>query len=144
MRSPLDRLRHAIAFELIALVIAIPLGALAFHQPLGDMGVVGVGSAVIAMLWNMVFNYGFDLMLRRVRGTTEKTPRWRVLHAVTFEVGMLLILMPFIAWYLQISLWQAFVMDLAFSVFYMCYALVFNWGYDRLFPLPEWQEAQPR
>ena len=50
-----------------------------------------------------------------------------------------MVLMPFIAWYLGISLWQAFVMDVAFALFYLVYAFVFNWAYDRLFPLPEWQ-----
>ncbi|MEQ9476658.1 chlorhexidine efflux transporter, partial [Marinovum algicola] len=49
---------------------------------------------------------------------------------------------PFIAWYLGISLWQAFVMDVSFALFYMVYAFGFNWAYDRLFPLPEWKTAQ--
>ncbi|MFN6986918.1 MAG: chlorhexidine efflux transporter, partial [Rhizobium oryzihabitans] len=26
-----------------------------------------------------------------------------------------------------------------FALFYVVYAFVFNWSYDRLFPLPEWQ-----
>ena len=42
-----------------------------------------------------------------------------------------------IAVYLDIGLWQALVMDLAFVVFYLVYAFGFNWGYDQLFPLPE-------
>lgn len=47
--------------------------------------------------------------------------------------------MPFIAVYLGISLWQALMMDISFAAFYMAYAFVFNWAYDRLFPLAEWQ-----
>ena len=49
-----------------------------------------------------------------------------------------IVLLPFIAWYLGISPWQALVMDAGFAVFYVVYALAFNWAYDRLFPLPEW------
>ena len=41
-----------------------------------------------------------------------------------------------------ISLLQALVMDMALAAFYMAYAFVFNWAYDRVFPLPEWQEAK--
>ncbi|NNE23265.1 MAG: hypothetical protein HKN11_11715 [Rhizobiales bacterium] len=49
---------------------------------------------------------------------------------------MLLILVPFIAWYLAVTLMYAFVMDVASAVFYMFYAFAFNWTYDRLFPVP--------
>ncbi|MDW4499704.1 PACE efflux transporter [Sulfitobacter sp. D35] len=138
MRSPLDRLRHAISFEIIALMLIVPLGAVAFHMPAHDIGVVGLVSATLATLWNLVYNIGFDVVLQRVSGTTQKTPRLRVLHAVLFEIGLLIVLMPFIAWYLGVTLWQAFVMDVSFALFYVVYAFGFNWAYDRLFPLAEW------
>ena len=50
--------------------------------------------------------------------------------------------MPFIAWYLNISLAHALVMDISFALFYVVYAFVFNWSYDRVFPLPEWKSQQ--
>ena len=58
-----------------------------------------------------------------------------------FEAGLLLILMPPIAWYLGIGLVEAFVMDLAIAAFYVAYAFVFNLAYDRAFPLPGWGEV---
>lgn len=140
MRSPLDRLRHALSFEIIALLIVVPLGALIFGFPVHDVGVVGVVSATIATLWNMAYNWLFDLVLKRRCGTTRKTPRQRIVHAVLFEGGLLLVLLPFIAWYLGISLWAALVMDISFAGFYLVYALVFNWLYDWVFPLPEWSQ----
>jgi len=140
MRSPLDRIRHALSFEIIALLLIVPLGAAVFHFPLHAIGAVSIVSATLATLWNLIYNWGFDAILQRWRGSTLKTPMLRVLHAVLFEGGLLVVLMPFIAWYLQVSLWQAFVMDVAFALFYMVYAFGFNWGYDRLFPLKEWQE----
>ena len=141
MRTPLDRLRHALLFEVLALLLVVPLGALAFHMPMQHMGVVALVSATLATLWNMLFNHCFDRVLKQLRGTTAKTPAQRVLHAVLFEIGLLLVLMPFIAWYLGVTLWQALVMDLSFAAFYMLYALGFNWIYDKVFPLPEWREA---
>ena len=141
MRSLPDRIRHAISFEVIALLLVTPLAAVVFHQSLSEIGVVTVVSATIAMLWNVVFNHLFDRGLQRLTGTTLKSQPARLLHALLFEAGLLVALLPFIAWYLGIPLWQAFVMDLSFAAFYVVYAYVFNWGYDRLFPLPEWQEA---
>ena len=141
MRSPLDRLRHALSFEIIALLLVVPLAALLMGLPMQDMGVVGVVSATLATLWNMVYNWLFDHGLRRLTGTTRKTPRIRFLHAILFEGGLLLVLIPFIAWYLQIGLIPAFLLDAGLAGFYLLYAFAFNWAYDWLFPLPDWQKA---
>lgn len=139
MRNTADRIRHAISFEIIGIALAAPLAAFAFHLPGEDSLVLVVAGATIAMLWNYIYNLGFDhVMVRRTAGT-QKTLRVRVIHALLFELGLLLFMLPFVAWYLQISLLQALVMDIALAVFYMAYAFVFNWAYDRVFPLPEWQ-----
>ncbi|GEO87402.1 MULTISPECIES: PACE efflux transporter [Alphaproteobacteria] len=140
MRSTSDRIRYAVCFEILALILVTPLGAWIFSMPLTDIGIVGVGSATIAMLWNYAYNIGFDHAMQRLAGGTDKTVPVRVLHAVLFEAGVLLVLAPFIAWYLGIGLWHALVMDVSFSLFYLVYAFVFNWGYDRLFPIPEWRQ----
>ena len=142
MRSALDRLRHAISFEIIALILVIPAGAILFDVPLHDFGVVGIVSATLATLWNLGYNVLFDLALQRLTGTTLKSRIVRVLHALAFEAGLLVVLLPFIAWYLGISLWDAFVLDIALAAFYIVYAYVFNLIYDTLFPLPEWAQEQ--
>jgi uncharacterized membrane protein len=141
MRTTRDRIRHAISFELIGLALITPLGAWAFGMPVADIGVVGVGAATLATVWNYIYNLGFDAAMQRLTGGTRKSIAVRISHAVLFEVGLLIVLMPLIAWYLGISLVQAFLMDVAFAGFYLVYAFVFNWGYDRIFPLPEWKDA---
>jgi uncharacterized membrane protein len=145
MRPPLDRLRHALCFEILALGLIVPLGTIAFHMPAHDIGAVSLVGSAIATLWNMLYNSGFDRVLHHRRGTTAKTLRLRLLHAVLFEAGLLALLMPFMAWYLDISLWQALVMDLSFAAFFLVYAFAFNWAYDMLFPCPAGRgQAQPR
>lgn len=136
MRTTPDRIRHAISFEILGLLLITPLGGWAFGMPMHDIGVVGLVSATIATLWNYAYNLLFDHALLRFRGQVRKTVGLRLLHALLFELGLLIVLMPFIAWYLQVSLIMAFMMDLSFSVFYVVYAFAFNWGYDGLFPLP--------
>ena len=140
MRSFPDRIRHTVMFEVIGLALVIPGGAMLFNLPATHMGVIGVGSATVATLWNFVFNLGFDHAMLRFTGHTRKTLALRVLHALLFEGGLLVLLLPPMAWYLGMGLWETLVMDLAIVVFYVVYAFLFNLAYDRAFPVP----AQPR
>lgn len=137
MRNRRDRIRHAISFEIIGLALVVPLGAAGFGMHAKDIGVVALVASSMATAWNYVYNIWFDRAMKRLRGTVHKTYGLRVLHAVLFETGLLVVTLPFFAWYLGVGLWQAFVMDLSFVVFYLIYAFVFNLVYDRVFPLPE-------
>ncbi|CAO4134345.1 PACE efflux transporter [Methylorubrum extorquens] len=141
MRTTRDRIRHALLFEIFGLALIIPFGTVLFGLHASEMGVIGVGSAITAAAWNYVYNLGFDRVMQRWTGHTRKSLALRVAHAVLFEAGLLLILMPPIAWYLGIGLVEAFVMDLAIAAFYVAYAFVFNLAYDRAFPLPGWGEV---
>jgi uncharacterized membrane protein len=138
MRSTRDRIRHAILFELVGLSLMIPLGTVLFGLHASAMGVIGMGSALAATAWNYVYNLGFDWTMQRLAGHTRKSLWLRAMHAVLFEAGLLVILLPPIAWYLGIGLVEAFFMDLAIAAFYMAYAFVFNLAYDRAFPLRDW------
>lgn len=137
MRKTGDRIRHAISFEVIALALVTPLGAIVFAKPMLDMGVITILSATIAMLWNYVYNLGFDHAAMRLYGRVQKTLRMRIFHAILFEAGLLVVLVPLIMSYLSVGFLQAFAMDISFAVFYLVYAFVFNWSYDVIFPLPE-------
>ena len=139
MRTTADRIRHALSFEVIALCVATPVGAWLFHQPMHSMGVVTVVSATIAMVFNYLYNWGFDHAMLRFRGTVHKTVVIRILHAVLLELGLLALLTPFIAVYLGVSFWTALMMDISLGLFYLSYAFVFNWLYDTIFPIPESQ-----
>ena len=135
MRTFRDRVRHALMFEAVALAIFIPGSALVFNQPMQHMGVIGVVSATIATLWNFVFNLGFDRAMLRLRGSIQKTLAIRVAHTFLFEAGLVVMLIPMIAWYLGIGLWEALLMDVAIVIFYLVYGFLFNIAYDRVFPV---------
>jgi uncharacterized membrane protein len=135
MRTARDRIRHAVLFEAAALAIVAPLGGLVFGVDMLHFGMVAVVSTTLAMGWNYVFNLGFDHALLWSGRSLHKTVLLRVLHALLFEGGLLLLLVPFIAWYLQVPLWEALVMDLTLAGFYLVYAFAFNWAYDAVFPL---------
>jgi uncharacterized membrane protein len=136
MRKTLDRIRHAISFESIGILLVVPLGSIGFGMNVEDIGVVAIIAATIATLWNYIYNLLFDRAMKRWKGSVHKTVVVRIFHALLFEGGLLLVTLPLLAYYLEIGLWQALVMDVAFVVFYLVYAFVFNWGYDLVFPLP--------
>lgn len=134
MRSTADRIRQALSFEIIGLLIVTPLFAWVFDHSMSEMGVLAFLGATAATVWNYVFNLAFDHGLHRWRGNPHKTFPIRILHAVLFETTLLVILLPIFAWWLNVSLVTALVMDMSFAAFYMVYAFVFTWGYDILFP----------
>lgn len=137
MRTVPDRIRHALSFEILGLLLVTPLGALVFQHPMADIGVIALVGATAATVWNYVYNLGFDHALKRLTGRVGKTMPVRVLHAALFELGLLALLLPFVMAYLDVGLWEALAMDIGFALFYMGYAFVFNLGYDRLFPVRE-------
>ena len=136
MRSTADRIRQAVSFELIGLAVITPLGSWLFGHGLVAIGLLAAVAATLATGWNYVYNLGFDHALRRRTGSTRKSPAVRVLHAVGFEGGLLVLLLPVVAAWLGIGLWQALVLDASFALFYLVYAFVFTWAYDTLFPDP--------
>ena len=137
MRTAVDRIRHAISFELIALLIVTPAASWLFGKPMFDMGVVVIVSATIATLWNYIYNLGFDHALRRLTGSVRKSVPVRVVHALLFEGGLLVALMPTTALFLGVPVLDALFVNASFAVFYLVYAFVFNWAYDVIFPVSE-------
>ena len=137
MRTVKDRIRHTLGFEIIGLIIFVPLASWLFGFDIQSIGLIAVVASIIATLWNYFYNLLFDHSMLKLRGNVHKTIPLRMLHAFLFEGGLLLLFLPMIAWHLGISLWQAFIMDIAMATFYLVHAFVYNWIYDNVFPLPK-------
>lgn len=133
MRTTSDRIRQAVAFEIIGLALVAALGAPLFGLHPGDLGFIAVLASIIATGWNYVYNLGFDHTLARMGW--RKSPGIRVVHAVMFESGLLVATLPLIVWWLDVTLVEAVVMDVALAGFYVVYAFAFAWIYDRAFPV---------
>lgn len=135
MRTTKDRIRHTLSFEIIGLLIFVPISSWLFGFDIQSIGLIAVVGSIIATLWNYFYNLLFDHAMLKIRGNVHKTVPIRVLHAFLFEGGLLLLFLPMISWYLGISLWQAFIMDITMTTFYMIYAFIYNWSYDKIFPI---------
>lgn len=136
MRTVKDRIRHTLGFEIIGLIIFVPLASWLFGFDIQSIGLIAVAASIIATLWNYFYNLLFDHSMLKLRGNVHKTVPIRMLHAFLFEGGLLLLFLPIIAWHLGISLWQAFLMDITMATFYLVHAFVYNWIYDNVFPIP--------
>lgn len=122
-------------FELIAIAVTTVGFSWFSGQGAERAGVVAVLTSVVAVAWNLAYNTAFEKWESRqtVRGRSFKR---RVAHALGFEGGLTVILVPLLAWLLQVTLWQALVLDLGLIVFFLAYAFVFNLAFDHVFGLP--------
>jgi uncharacterized membrane protein len=129
-RSLAERIVHALTFEVIALLICGPLFGWLMHTSVAAMSALTLAISGIAMLWNLVYNALFDRAQNRMGFT--RTLFVRLLHAVGFELGLLVVSVPLAAAWLGIGLWPAFLLDLGFVLFFLPYTVVFNAAYDAL------------
>ena len=127
-RSVKERFFHAVGFEVLAVAICAPLGAWLLDYSLAHMGLLTLMISLIAMVWNMVFNSIFDDAQRRLGFTRNLAAR--AVHSVLFEIGLILAVVPLAAWWLDIGLWEAFVLDIGIVLFFLPYTFAFNWTYD--------------
>lgn len=127
-RTPFERVMHAVVFEVVAnsLVFTI-LTRLASAAP-AQSGVLTLVSSAVAMAWNYLFNLLFDIAQQHFG--FKKGFAVRTLHALLFEAGLLLILIPFAAWWLQVSLIKAVRLELGLVLFFLVYTLLFNLVWD--------------
>jgi len=68
--------------------------------------------------------------------TRGRSLKRRSAHALLFEGGLVLFLVPIMGWWLGVSLWQALVFEAGLIVLFITYTYIFTWGFDRLFGLP--------
>ncbi len=129
------KLVYVSLYELFAVALtSAGLTLLAGSSP-GHAGIAAVASSAIALVWNLVYTHLFEAWEAR-QATRGRNLRRRVAPAVGFEGGLVVMLVPLFAWWLDISLWQALLLDFGLIVFFLVYTFVFNLAFDRLFGLP--------
>ena len=122
------RIVHALSYEIILLVIIALALSFIFEMPLEVTGVLGVFMAVTSVIWNMVFNHYFEKF--EAKHQLQRTVRVRILHAIGFEGGLMLATIPMVAYAMNMSLWQAIVLDFSLTLCILVYTFIFQWCYD--------------
>jgi len=137
LRTPLDRVRQVLLFEIGGLLLITPPFVWASGVPAMDsLGLLAV-IALIAALWNAIYNTSFDWIEGRLTGrTADRRPVFiRVPHAAAFEAGLTLVSLPIVMAWTGMGWVEALLADIALALAYAVYAFIFNLGYDRVFPI---------
>ena len=141
MQGHSRKILQAILYESIAVAVLSPSISLIYDEGLAHAGALSLMLSVCALLWNVLFNYVFECWEAR-QPQRARTLGRRLLHSLGFEGGLVLLLVPLVAWWLEISWWAALVTDLGLFVFFFFYALAFQWVFDRVFDVPESAKEQ--
>ena len=141
LRSPFDRARQVVLFEIGGLLLITPPFVWASGVPAMDsLGLLAL-IALIAAVWNAVYNTSFDWIDGRLTGRTadHRPYLMRALHATGFEGGLILLSLPIVMAWTGMGWVDALVADTGLALAYVLYAFVFNLGYDRVFPIESGQ-----
>lgn len=129
------RIVYVTLFETIAILITSTSFASLSGSGMNRAGAAAVFSSLIAVVWNVVYNTLFERWEARQPKRGRGVAR-RIAHAAGFEGGLTVFLVPMIALTLRVPLFEAFMMDIGLSVFFLVYAYVYNLIFDIAFGLP--------
>ena len=124
-----ERFIHSILFEVMLVVIFTFVLQYITNHNMAKVFTLVILLSFTAVVWNFIFNWIFDKYFTGPR--EERTLRTRSLHAILFELGLLLPTLPLIAYHLKISLLEAFIMDIGFIAFVLVFTIIYNYIYDR-------------
>lgn len=132
MSPVLRRVIYVVSYEVIAIIfVTTALVVLGFGG--GSSGLIAVVSSAVAIVWNFVWNTLFEAWERR-QTSQKRTIGRRVVHSLGFEGGLIVFLVPILAWILGVSLIEAFVLELGLLIFFLIYTFVFAWVFDLVLP----------
>lgn len=124
-----ERFFHTFLFELGAILVTVIAVFLVGGEPHSAVG-LSIAISIVAMGCNFGFNWLFDKIFT---GKREQRSVWiRLLHTISFETALMLFTLPMIMYALDLSLWQALLMDISLTLVIMVYTFLFNWAYDYL------------
>jgi uncharacterized membrane protein len=144
LRSPRERFIQTLAFEIGGLVLSVPLYVLATGRGVGDGALLMVALAVAVMTWSPLHNAVFDWVDLRLSGrlASDRPHHWRMVHAVSHEVTVVMVTLPITVWLGGFTLWEAIAASLGLTLVYTVYAYGFHLVYDRLRPVGQ-ENAMP-
>lgn len=125
-----ERIFHSVLFEGLALSMSIAGLAIFTDHDIAALSGTMIVIATIAMLWNFVFNWGFDKL--KPGPKEQRSLSLRVIHVIAFEIGLLIFTIPVMAVILKVGIWEAFLMDIGVTIFITIYAFTFNLVYDNV------------
>ncbi|MES2433390.1 MAG: PACE efflux transporter [Pseudomonadota bacterium] len=129
------KILYAVSFETLGVAVGtLGLMAMSDANP-GQSLILSAITASIAMTWSMGFNWLFEAWEARQSKKGRSLAR-RSVHALLFEGGLVILVLPIMAWWLGVDLWTALKYEAGLIVLFIIYTYVFTWSFDRIFGLP--------
>jgi uncharacterized membrane protein len=137
LRSPRERIIQTIFFEGIGLLLVVPLFALVTGGGTGESFLLMTALAVAVVIWSPLHNAVFDWADLRLTGrlASDRPQRWRMVHAISHEVTVIVATLPIMIWLGGFSVRGALMASVGLTIVYTVYAYAFHLGYDRLRPV---------
>ncbi|WP_054008659.1 PACE efflux transporter [Cypionkella psychrotolerans] len=136
MTPTLRKILYAVSFETLGVAVAT-LGLLAMSEANATQSLIlSAITATIAMGWSMGFNALFEAWEAR-QTTKGRSLARRSVHALLFEGGLVILVLPLMAWWLQVDLWTALQYEAGLILLFIIYTYVFTYSFDRIFGLPQ-------
>lgn len=132
--SPIQRrITYVVVFEFFAIIFATIL--LTFLSTTGAQGnlPIAAASSGAAVVWNFIYNTLFERWERRY-DIRHRSLALRAAHAIGFEGGLIVILIPLFMWWYEVGALTALMMEAALLVFFLIYTFLFTLVFDRLVP----------
>ena len=123
-----SRIIHTLLFEAVALVLLVILGLAVSESSVESMTGLAIVLSLLAMSWNYFYNILFDRLYGENR--IERSLWLRIGHGLGFEGGLVVVSLPLMMWWLDVNFWTALLLDIGAVIFFVIYAIVFNWIYD--------------
>ncbi|RQR95915.1 hypothetical protein DIE16_30145 [Burkholderia sp. Bp9090] len=136
------RIVYVVMFEVLGILVASSVLGMLSGASATSSGLLGMMISTTGVIVNFLYNLGFEAWERR-RAETTRTVARRVVHAIGFQVALVTFLIPLIAWWLGVSLWQAFLYDAVLIVFFPIFTFAYNWSFDSVFGLPDAVTRKP-
>lgn len=134
--SPLRRrVVQAILYETFAIAAVGPALSWFFDESGGSSFVLAFIMSTIALFWSFVFNTWFESWEAK-HAVKGRSALRRLMHGLGFEGGLVVMLVPLMAFWFGTSLRHALVAQAGVFVFFLVYSVAFTWAFDRVFGLP--------
>jgi uncharacterized membrane protein len=143
LRSGRERLIQTLWFEALGLAIVSPLFGFFADTSAGESLVVLVALSIAVMGWAALYNTAFDRIEQRCTGrvASDRSPRWRVVHAVMLETSAVGVTWPLIVALTPLGWREALVVEIGLTLAYTAYGYVFHLGFDWLRPVARSAQA---
>ncbi|OBI10013.1 hypothetical protein AWC18_08065 [Mycolicibacter nonchromogenicus] len=132
MSPAFRRVVYVISYELVAIGLTTVLLTVVGFGSSGS-GAVAVAASTVAVVWNYAWTTMFEAWERRQESATRTVAR-RIVHAVGFEGGLVVLLLPIVAALLKVSLLEALGLEIGLLAFFLVYTFVFAWLFDAVWP----------